>query len=173
MGDIVKTLFPNIEESGFRLSLFDRSATNEEASFLHSSLSTDGLTILKSRVETVLADGFKTAKTILEVVGDFYNIDLLDTTKYSCRKRKYVYPRMVASYIIIDNKILNFRQTGLLYKCKEKPKGLNHASIINYINTVSCFLETDSIFKYRFLLIFCIFNHIISSILYIFFYKSI
>ena len=98
-----------------------------------------------------IKDSFKISKTILDVVGDFYNIDLLDNSKYSCRKRKYAYPRMVASYIIIENKILNFRQTGLLYKCKEKPKGLNHASIINYINTVSCFLETDSIFKSRFL----------------------
>ncbi|WP_085900597.1 CHASE domain-containing protein [Kiloniella majae] len=41
VGDIIKTLFPNMETSGFHLSLFDRSAKSEEASILYSSLLDD------------------------------------------------------------------------------------------------------------------------------------
>ncbi len=52
VGDIVKTLFPTIEESGFHLSLFDRSATSEEASFLYSSLSTDGVVQNEQKVQS-------------------------------------------------------------------------------------------------------------------------
>ena len=96
-------------------------------------------------------NNFKKGRLIMQIVGDFYGVDLLDKSKYKSRKRVYVEPRMIVNYICVKSKILNLDNTGKLYVCEEIPKGLDHSTICANVNRIQSFIDIDKRFKTSFL----------------------